>query len=192
MLLPSSGKLDATIATLGPRGTDAHAVAAALSDRVLLFDSFRESLENAERHDCIALVPCGCGSFDARALDRWVDLHFQFGGRLSVLGLEKRPTKRMCAAVHRDAGRAPASVGLHPATQFFARKYFPNAEVVAFETKIAAAEACAAGRVDACIGTLDIVRTFGSLRVLDSFDAEMIWILYGRPEVARHLARTRP
>jgi hypothetical protein len=64
MLLPSLGKIDVTIATLGPRGTDAYEVAVSLSDRVLLCDTFRASLEAAQRQDCIALVACGCGSFE--------------------------------------------------------------------------------------------------------------------------------
>lgn len=168
------------VATLGPEGTDAHAVAVTVSDDIVYCDSFREAIQVALRDARAALVPCGCGSLDPMQRDRWVDLHFEFSDRVEPIDVFVRKTKTMCAAVRRDTARPPTTVSAHPATRVFANEFFPEAEIIPVESKPEAVRACADGHVDGCIGSLDVVQAHENLQVLRSFEAEMVWVLYAR------------
>jgi hypothetical protein len=167
------------IATLGPAGTDAEHLARRLSCVVILHDTFRSALRQACAEDCVALVACGCMS----AAETWPDLHFQFNGSLAVVLVASCATKPMCFATNGQAAQHVRSIGVYPALRSLAQTYAPGADVVAFESKPAAVQACAEGRVDACIGSLDVVRAHGRLSVVDIVEATMVWTLYARCEL---------
>jgi prephenate dehydratase len=162
------------IATLGPKGTDADYLARTLTRRVFLEHSFRAALERAAEGECAALVACGCRS----ETETWVDLHFEFCSSLRIVQTFAAPTKTMCLA-----SRHPGPfrhVAAYPAVWTLARRYAPEAEVIPCASKPDAVLACADGRADACIGSLDVATAHG-LMIIEAFGATMAWTLYARP-----------
>ncbi len=169
------------ISTLGPLGTDSAHEAAKRSPQVRLFSSFPAAVDHALRTDGQALVPAGYLDIqDGTLADTWVDLHFRMLDRLRVVDVWKSPTKPMCLALNPDRVTDPASVrsvATHPATAVLARQSCAAAEVTFVRSKPLAVELAASGRVDACIGSVDVVAET-SLNLVESFYPTMVWILY--------------
>ncbi|KPI16987.1 hypothetical protein OK074_1780 [Actinobacteria bacterium OK074] len=174
---------DTTVITLGPEGTDAHHVACRFQD-VVLVDSFPEAMACAWRQDVAALICAGYVDRDADGVvDSWVSLHFRYTGRMEMVGSWAEPTKPMCVAVNTrrvGPGGEARSVALHPSTEAFAERYLPHAERIYAPAKPLAVGIAAAGRADACIGSLDIAGRDPGLRVVHTFQPSMLWCLYRR------------
>jgi hypothetical protein len=166
------------IFTLGPRGTDSQAVAATLSDNVILVDSFERAVRLAIEHGAQVLIPCGYVSGTASDRQNWVDLHFQFQEQLEPVRVLLRKTKPMCAAIRAGTNLSPDRVSIHPTTTALANRYFPGSEIVCASSKPAAVQACVSGETNGCIGSLDVVEEFDVLSVLAVFRPKMIWVLY--------------
>jgi len=177
----NSTKLDGAISTLGPSGTDSANEAGKRSSVVLLFPSFVAAVENAQKTNGYALVPTGyLNILDGKLTDSWVDMHFRLTGQMRVVDVWESPTKAMCLAINRErvADRASIrSIASHPATAVFARQTCADAVITFVTSKPLAVEAAASGRVDACIGSADVVAEF-PLEPLDHFHPTMVWILY--------------
>ncbi|MEV6340621.1 hypothetical protein AB0M12_38630 [Nocardia vinacea] len=174
-------KLDSVISTLGPSGTDSAHEARKHCSNVLLFPSFVAATEHAEQTNGYALIPVGYLDFrDGRLADAWVDMHFRLLGRMRIVDVWESPTKAMCLAINRErvADRdAIRSIALHPATAVFARQACAEAEISFFSSKPLAVQAAASGRVDACIGSVDVVAD-SPLEPVDYFHPTMVWTLY--------------
>jgi hypothetical protein len=163
------------VATLGPSGTDAEWTALSLTPEVILHPTFRRALEQACVADCAALVACGCYS----ETETWVDLHFEFAGELDLVAAFVTPTKPMCIAVRRAAHLRPRRVAIYPAVRTLAQRHLPDADIMPCVSKPDAVHACAEGRADACIGSLDVAAAHG-LSILKTIDTTMAWTLYAR------------
>ena len=200
---------DATVATLGPAGTDAHAEASRLFPDVVLAESFSEAVAYGEQHGTYVLVAAGfIERNETDVTDSWVDLHFRSYGRMSLKAVWEQQTKAMCIAVNTgraDSLEAVRRVAIHPATAVFARKYVPKATVCYVNAKPIAVDLANDGTVDACVGSLDVVAKAPNLKVHEVFRPTMVWCLYEpaslrsseepylqRPEAAalRHLLPT--
>ncbi|MEU6541025.1 hypothetical protein [Streptomyces sp. NPDC047000] len=171
------------VATLGPRGTDSVHEARKYFSEVVTLPTVPEVMDYAEQESVLALVPAGHLTVSDNILrDSWVNLHFRFQGRMSMVGLWESPTKKMCAAVNVDRAGAASevrSVALHPATAAFAQKIFPaDVELRFCDSKPIAVRLAEEGRVDACIGSLDVVQRAAGLRPVEEFEPTMIWCLY--------------
>lgn len=175
------------VATLGPAETDAATLAARISERVHLVDSFRDAMAFACADDtAAALVPCG---YVARTplglLETWTDLHFEFSDRLQIVACWNEPTRPMCLAANTH-GTTHGTLVSHAATRWFAERFAPGMELHYASNKPDAARLCAEGQFDMCIASADVVRRHAALRIVQTFDAEMVWVLYLRrnPESA--------
>jgi hypothetical protein len=167
------------VITLGPAGTDADAEARRHWARVRLTESFRAAMREAHELNIWALI---CAGYVRRAedkiIDSWVRLHFEWSGRMSLHAVWKSPTKPMCIA-GRDVRELDEinTLALHPSTEPFAEMRVPRAQLTYFDAKPLAVYSAAAGEVDACIGSVDVVSSFG-LRVLVEFQPDMVWCAY--------------
>lgn len=176
---------DINICTLGPAGTDAATLAYSLTDQVRLVDDFRTAMHAAVKSGCLALVPCGAVSprstIEVQSqLNGWVDLNFEFCEDLLIVATLVRSTKPMSVAL-RVGLSAPRCIGLHPSTEFFARRHFPDASLKYFANKVAAVDACACGEVDGCVGSHDIIARHPDMQIFASYRPQMVWSFYGRP-----------
>lgn len=173
--------IDGVISTLGPVGTDSAHEASKRSPHVLLFPSFPKAVEHALESNGHALVPAGYLHLqDGTLADSWVDLHFRMLDRLRVVDVWKSSTRPMCLAVNSERAfdfESVRSIASHPATALFARQSCPNAEITFVSSKPLAVELAASGRVDACIGSADVV-TETRLHAVKHFHPTMVWVLY--------------
>jgi hypothetical protein len=168
------------VVTLGPNGTDAHAEACRLFPRVELESSFRAAMRRALDRDEHALLAAGFVAVaQDRIVDSWVTVHFEYHDTMEIVRSWHAPTKPMCVAVNVDAG-AVGSVALHPATIAFADSFGLPARRTFVEAKPVAADLAAAGDVDGCIASVDVVQRHPSLRILREFHPTMVWCLYRR------------
>lgn len=176
------GMTTATVATLGPVGTDAHAEADRLFGDVLLADSFNEAMDVGLTEGVPVLVAAGFLERDGnKVVDSWVDIHFRNLDRMRLLATWESPTKPMCIASNRtrvgSMGKI-ATIALHPATETFARTFVPQATRKFVNAKPIAAQWADEGQVDGCIGSLDIVRAMPNLEVHTIWQPTMVWCLY--------------
>ena len=173
------------VVTLGPAGTDAHNAARRFA-KVRLVESFPVAMETALRDSLAALVPAGYIAHSGDTVtDSWVNLHFRYSGRMTLAGVWHEPTKPMCLATGHRSGSSPKelrTVALHPATAVFLEKHAPNSAPRFVQAKPLAVELARTGETDGCIGSVDLVRATGTLRILKTFDAVMVWCLYLRSE----------
>ncbi|MBT8163011.1 MULTISPECIES: hypothetical protein [Arthrobacter] len=170
------------LATLGPAGTDAFAVAEQLTLNVIACDTFPEAMKVAEESRIPALICAGYREMDRSGFvtDDWSHLHFRYRNSMRVTHVWTQPTKPMCLAV-RDGITYPeqvSSVALHPATSAIANDVLPSADQIAFRSKPAAVQAANTGQADACIGSVDVITEAGNLHIVEYFSTEMIWCLY--------------
>lgn len=170
------------VATLGPCGTDAQAVASQLFGEVRLTETFREAMDLADRDNICALVPAGYVQRGDREIgETWADLHFGFMGRLRLAAVWEQETKEMCLAVNKNAvydSSEPATLAIHPSTLALARRYAPMAELYYVYAKPLAAKMAADEETDACIASMDIVADIENLSPIERFTPTMIWCLY--------------
>jgi hypothetical protein len=159
--------------TLGPEGTDAAYLASRLSDRVLLFPTFRSAMESSASGDGAALIPCGAADSSG---DLWVDLHFGFRERLVLARSFECATKPMCLAQQIRMTANPG-VSSHRATLAFATQLVPHAPVRLAPSKVHAVRQCARGETEFCIGSVDVVEKHDLHRVA-CFSASMLWTVY--------------
>lgn len=172
-----------TIVTLGPEGTDAHAEASKHFSDVRLARSFPEAMQTARHNGHLALIAAGYLRYDDTAVvDSWVDLHFRHHADMELLHVWHSPTKPMCVAVNRTRVRSIADIGslaLHPATRAIAEMLSIDAAMTFVSAKPIAVERAAAGEVDACIGSADVVARFPALHPVKTLQPTMVWCLYG-------------
>ncbi|MFF5933297.1 hypothetical protein [Streptomyces sp. NPDC012508] len=172
----------ATVATLGPVGTDAHAEADRLFGEVLLADSFNEAMDLGLAEGVLVLVAAGFLERDEdKLVDSWVDMHFRNLDRMRLLATWESPTKPMCVASNAARGRSlenMETIALHPATEVFARRFAPQAARNYFNAKPTAAQRANDGHADGCIGSVDVVREMPNLRILSTWQPTMVWCLY--------------
>lgn len=172
---------DRAVFTLGPAGTDSEHEARKHFSKVLLFDSFGESVKQARDAGGFVLVPAGYVEYRRGELtDTWVDLHFRNLDHLRLTLVWASPTKQMCLAINRDRvadRRSIRSVALHPATAALADRSCGGARRTFVNAKPLAVQAAARGTVDACIGSVDVVAQT-SLEPIDFFRPTMVWCLY--------------
>ncbi|EOM74727.1 hypothetical protein DW322_21070 [Rhodococcus rhodnii] len=172
----------ATVATLGPVGTDAHAEADRLFGKVLLADSFNEAMDLGLAEGVLVLVAAGfLERDDDKLVDSWVDIHFRNLDRMRLLATWESLTKPMCVASNTARGRSLKSmetIALHPATEVFARKFAPQAARNYVSAKPIAAQRANDGHTDGCIGSVDIVREMPNLKILNTWQPTMVWCLY--------------
>ncbi|WP_326621699.1 hypothetical protein OHA57_39010 (plasmid) [Streptomyces anulatus] len=172
----------ATVATLGPAGTDAHAEATRHFGRVLLADSFNAAMDLGLSDDVLVLIAAGFVERDEHTVvDSWVDMHFRNFDRMSLVATWESSTKPMCVAV--NLARAASmdtmrSIAIHPATAAFARKFVPHATPRYVNAKPIAVQWAKEGRADGCIGSLDIVQENTELEVQRIWQPTMVWCLY--------------
>ncbi|MFJ3220241.1 hypothetical protein ACIPLC_30515 [Kitasatospora sp. NPDC086801] len=170
------------VATLGPVGTDAHAVADGLFSDVVLTESFAAAMAYGAQHDTYALVAAGfLERGEADVVDSWVDLHFRSMDRMLLATIWESSTKTMCIATNMrrvDTLDDVRRIAIHPATAVFARKYAPQASIRYANAKPIAVEWADQGEVDACVGSLDVVRKAANLVVQEVFTPTMVWCLY--------------
>ena len=87
-----------------------------------------------------------------------------------------------CYAVNEERAPDPQdirSVALHSATRALARALVPDeAERHFVAAKPLGVRMAAAGEVDACVGSLDVVREAGNLSVVSTMNPTMVWCLY--------------
>lgn len=180
-MFSDSAKLNGVISTLGPIGTDSDHEARKHCSNVELFPSFPAAAANALETGGYALVPAGYLDFqDGEMADSWVDLHFRLLGLVRIVDVWESPTKEMCLAINSERVQdreSIRSIALHPATAVFARQVTANAEISYFSSKPLAVGAAESGRVDACIGSVDVVAS-SSLKPVGYFRPTMVWILY--------------
>jgi prephenate dehydratase len=172
------------IKTLGPSGTDAHAEAVRIGgENIELFPSFRAAIDDSETYGGRALVAAGYLDMNnGSVVDSWVDLHFSKLKSMTMVGVWESPTKPMCVAVHSEFSgelkdiRTAAS---HPATLQFVREHLPaDVAVSTVRAKPEAARLVSEQAVDACIGSVDVVESIESLKILKKLEATMVWCLY--------------
>ncbi|MEU5951488.1 hypothetical protein [Streptomyces sp. NPDC047525] len=170
------------MATLGPVGTDAHAEASRHFDRVLLADSFNAAMDLGFSKSIPVLVAAGFLQRDEHTVvDSWVDMHFRNFERTSLVATWESPTKPMCVAVNRARATAMElmdSIAIHPATAAFARRFAPRAAPCFVDAKPVAVKWAEEGRVDGCIGSLDVVKQGAKLDILHVWQPTMVWCLY--------------
>ncbi|GGT56046.1 hypothetical protein GCM10010207_65140 [Streptomyces atratus] len=170
------------VATLGPVGTDAHAVADKLFSNVVLTESFAAAMTYGEQHDIYALVAAGfLERSEVDVVDSWVDLHFRSLDRMLLATIWESSTKTMCIATNTrraDTLDDVRRIAIHPATAVFARKYAPQASIRYVNAKPTAVEWADQGEVDACVGSLDVVQKAANLVVQEVFTPTMVWCLY--------------
>ncbi|MGI5451367.1 hypothetical protein ACQEVM_37545 [Streptomyces sp. CA-243310] len=177
------------VATLGPEGTDAHAEATRCFENVTLSPSFNAAMEVAYERGIHALVAAGFverAGASGTVTDCWVDVHFRNLGRMELVHVWQSPTKEMCLATNGRAldVRAIRSIALHPATQVFADRLAPHAAREYVDAKPIAVRMAADGRVDGCIGSVDVARQAG-LDIRETFAPTMVWCLYRRAPRSR-------
>jgi len=173
------------IATLGPAGTDALAVAESLGKPIIVCDSFPAAMQLAMQGDAVALICAGYREIDddGNLVDDWTRLHFRSISKMKLVFSWSQPTKPMCLAVNTDLvaeGGEPRSIALHPATSVLAEQAFPHALLQRFHAKPLAVEAAARGYADACVGSADVVALYPNLCSIQTYEAEMVWCLYER------------
>ncbi|MEU1546788.1 hypothetical protein [Nocardia sp. NPDC005745] len=173
------------IKTLGPAGTDAHAEAVRIgADRIELFPSFRTAIDDSELRGGKALVAAGYLDMnDGLVVDSWVDLHFSKRQSMVMIGVWESPTKPMCVAVHSDFPGGLSNIRsavAHPATLQMVRENMPtDVAISTVNAKPEAARLVSERRVDACIGSVDVVESIENLKVLRKLEASsMVWCLY--------------
>ncbi|MGF9820108.1 hypothetical protein [Brevibacillus agri] len=172
--------IDTPIATLGPSGTDAEHVARSLSNRVILCESFNESMEYSYQNNVLALICCGYIDIkNGVSVDGWVDLNFRYLNKMEIVKTFDMPTKPICIAKRFDCIH-PKTLVLHPATKVFADKIPYNLETHYVNNKPTAVKLVDDGKYDMCIGSLDVVQKYNHLEVLETFQPKMIWALYQR------------
>ncbi|MDM4719721.1 hypothetical protein QTQ03_09075 [Micromonospora sp. WMMA1363] len=173
--------LNGVISTLGPSGTDSAYEAGKHCSQVLLFPSFAAAVEHALETNGYALVPAGYLEFqDGKLADSWVDMHFRLLGRMRIVDVWESPTKTMCLAINRNRvadRRSVRSIALHPATAAFARRACAGVDITFVNSKPLAVEVATSGRVDACIGSVDVVAE-SPLEPVEYFHPTMVWTLY--------------
>ncbi len=181
-------RIDGVICTLGPSLTDSAYEARKCSSNVLLFPSFVDAIEHAEKSNGYALVPTGYLDFrEGELADSWVDMHFRLLGRMRIVDLWESVTKPMCLAINRQrvADRESIrSIALHPATAEFARQTCGDADITFVSSKPMAVEAAVYGQVDACIGSVDVVAD-SPLEPIEYFHPTMVWTLYRSLHVSK-------
>lgn len=176
-----------TLATLGPHGSDSeHAAKLLLGElgldgRVVLCPSFEAALAHARDHGGLALVPAAYQQKDAGGVtfNSWADLHFRIEneGSLELWLAKVLPLKEM--AVAKRAGvEVPRSAAIHAATAYYAQTFLRGVQLSYCESKPEAVRRCAAGEVDACIGSLEVIQGWPALVVLHRFVARMCWTVY--------------
>ncbi|MFB9517144.1 hypothetical protein [Streptomyces purpureus] len=169
-------------------GTDAHAEAERHFGRVLLADSFNAAMDLGLAEGVLVLVAAGFVERDEqRVVDSWVDMHFRNLDLMRLVATWESPTKPMCVAVNpaRVAGvEEMRSVAIHPATAAFARRYAPHAVPTYVNAKPIAVRWASEGRVDGCIGSLDVVQDSAGLEVRHVWQPTMVWCLY-EPKAGR-------
>lgn len=174
-------RFNGVISTLGPSDTDSAHEARKHCPEVLLFPSFAAATQHAQETNGYALIPTGYLDFqDGQLADSWVDMHFRLIGQMHIVDVWESPTKAMCLAINRKlvADReAIRSIALHPATAVFARQACADAQITFVNSKPLAVEAAASGRVDACIGSIDVVAE-SPLTPVEYFYPTMVWTLY--------------
>lgn len=169
------------VATLGPETTDADYVARSISDCVTLCESFPLAMAYAEEHRILALICAGFVGGDGSSAElNWVGLHFGHSGTMELCEVWAQPTKPMCLALHCEIGDVGSvrTVALHPSTATFARNLVPDAEQFHYAAKPLAVQGAAMGAADACIGSVDVVKGYSTLRAVEMIQAEMVWCLY--------------
>jgi prephenate dehydratase len=177
-----SAKYNSMVSTLGPEGTDSENEARKHFSKIRLFPTFVDAVDYAEKNDEYALVPAGYLDYQNGELaDTWVALHFRLIGRMRVVALWESPTKAMCLAINRERAANRESIrtiALHPATAVFAKQACAGADVTYVNAKPLAVNAAASGRVDACIGSVDVIAK-SALEPVEFFYPTMVWFLYG-------------
>lgn len=173
------------IATLGPAGTDAMTIAQTLGGPILPCDSFPDAMAVAAQGHAFALI---CAAYLALSdsgeiVDTWTRLHFRSAQHMHLVKAWSAPTKPMCVAIGVDVverGRAPQTIGIHPATAEIATRALPGVRQVPFPAKPLAVAAAAKGEVDSCLGSVDVVGQYAALVPREVFEAEMVWCIYER------------
>ncbi|MGF1427093.1 hypothetical protein [Kitasatospora sp. LaBMicrA B282] len=147
-------------------------------DQVLLAATFELATQQAITDGHCALVAAGYAQRDAHGTvsDLWVDLHFRYEGRASLLRAWVARTKPMCLATPADV-EVPRTIALHPATAVFADRFAPSAQRQYVEAKPLAVRRVADGRAEACIGSVDVAVQAG-LVVRKRWQPTMVWCLY--------------
>jgi hypothetical protein len=180
-----------TLATLGPAGSDSENAARVLAPQlpgpcaVVLLDSFAAALRYAIAHDGFALLPAAYQEKDAhgRTQVSWADTHFQVeaDGELELWLARVLPLKELALAKRKGVNE-PQTIALHAAVQYYASTFLPGAAPAYHTSKPAAVHACAEGRADACLGSLDVVLRYPELEVLRTFSARMCWTIYRKAQ----------
>jgi len=182
-----AGIVSASIATLGPDGTDSEAAAKQVLQRnsiageVVLCESFESAREHAIQHNTYLLVPAAYAARDSegRVIDTWGDFNFRNLDNLELEDSIVLPLKEMCVARNIESIE-PRTIALHPATDIFAERYAKGLEKIYIHSKPLAVKHCSEGQSDLCIGSADVVERFENLVVEQSVKPKMIWALYSR------------
>lgn len=172
------------LVTLGPSGTDSENAAKQIMQmqnipgEIVLCNSFYNAIEHAVGNNSYCLIPAAFQRQENGVIvDTWGNLNFREGSRLELLNATVLPLKEMCFARNLQIA-VPETIALHPSTGVFADIYAPNLKRVIIDSKPLAVRACSEGRADACIGSVDVVNSFGNLEIEQRFQPNMIWALY--------------
>lgn len=169
------------ICTLGPEGTDSHFLAQKLSHTVYLFPSFSDSLAYAMRENCFALIPCGYQKMDNMKLeDSWVNLNFRNSESAEIKDILLSYTKPMCIAQNRNFSGGEKFCCLHPATYAFSQKFLPGIPMVFVNNKPEVVRLTFEKGFSYCIGSVDVVLKYPSLKIIKTFQPQMVWALHAK------------
>lgn len=167
------------ICTLGPTGTDSSVIANRLSKNVMLMDSFPNAMDYAFKHNVLALVPCGYQKIvNEKLVDSWVNLNFRYNHKMKIKHIFLSKTKPMCLAINQDVKLKRNACILHPATMEFANIYCPQLEKIFIDSKPLAVSQCASGKYSHCIGSVDVVKLYPNMKILNTFTPQMVWALH--------------
>lgn len=179
------------IATLGPEGSDSQMAALEIRNMMFVYrsqepihllPSFKEARDFAIENDTYFLIPAAFSArdLDGKVLDTWGDWHFReedMNIRYSFLV----PLQEMAIAKRKDVGDLK-SIVLHPATEVFAQKYFPEVEKIYSKSKPIAVKDCSEGIADLCIGSVPVIERFDNLeivkKVIEKDQKMMLWAVY--------------
>ncbi|MEU8326663.1 hypothetical protein AB0C33_50575 [Nonomuraea sp. NPDC048881] len=169
------------IATLGPAGTDSEREARRHFSQVVLQPSFPHAMDYALANETLALIPAGYVDREGGGMgDTWVDLHFRYEPQLRLAHVWHGKIRPLCIAVNRERATeaGPHVVALHSATWRFAREHLPTHATRFVRSKPEAVQLAGEGTVHACVGSVDVVERFPSLRIVRVFQPTMVWCLY--------------
>jgi len=173
-------KINSPIVTLGPKGTDAEKVASKYSNNLILVESFPKAMEHAFNNKYIACICCGYQEIEGDHItNSWVNLHFQYFGKMEIIHTVHQKTKPMCVAIRKDC-LSPNSIVLHPSTIKLLNIFQIRKDLVIkfVKNKPEAVLKVVDGSFDLCISSLDIVKRFPILEPLEVFQPQMVWAFY--------------